>query len=199
MRASLDESAAAPGAQDKQATPMGGKGKGMELGAMGGASIDSGRVILAVPDISMVDFFREQFAMLPVPYELVPALGVDNTAALVQQAAGLGGCDFVLAHPEFLRDKSAGGIVNKMRMLGVRVAAFGWAPLGPMRDLIESAGLDGWLEGPSFGAGINQTNLVALISRMQNAKKMAMMNGMGRWRARMRTRVYGWTSGHVSK
>lgn len=40
----------------------------------------------------MVDFFREQFAQLSVTYELVPALGADNTLALVTQAQNLGAC-----------------------------------------------------------------------------------------------------------
>ena len=45
-------------------------------------------------------------------------------------------------------------------MMGQRVAAFGWTPVGPVRDLIESSGLDAWLEGPSFGNGINQQHLI---------------------------------------
>jgi hypothetical protein len=129
----------------------------------------------------MVDFFREQFAQLPVPYELVPALGADNTIQLVQQAQSLGGCDFVLMHPEFLRDRSPAGLLPRLKMMGQRTAAFGWAAIGPMRDLIEGSGVDGWLEGPSFGTGINQQALVSLINRMQQAKKMTMMGG--EWRA----------------
>ncbi|GFR44466.1 hypothetical protein Agub_g5727 [Astrephomene gubernaculifera] len=152
------------------------------MGGMGGVaggmpSIAPGRVILAVPDISMVDFFREQFAQLPVPYEVVPALGVDNTLQLVQQAAALGGCDFVLMHPEFLRDRSPAGLAGRLRTMGQRTAAFGWAQLGPVRDLIESSGLDGWLEGPSFGAGVSLQSLAVLIARMQQKKMAAMMGG----------------------
>ncbi|EFJ51427.1 hypothetical protein VOLCADRAFT_79664 [Volvox carteri f. nagariensis] len=143
-------------------------------------AISPGRVILAVPDISMVDYFREQFAQLPVQYEVVPALGADNAVQLVVQAAGLGGCDFVLLHPEFLRDKSSTSLPARLRSIGQRVAAFGWSPVGPVRDLIESAGLDGWLEGPSFGLGISLPNLASLVLRMQHARKMAaMLGGMG--------------------
>lgn len=54
----------------------------------------------------MVDFFRAQFAALPVAMELVPALGAENAVALAQQAMQLGGCDAVLVHPEFCRDRS---------------------------------------------------------------------------------------------
>ena len=55
---------------------------------------------------------------------------------------------------------SPNGLVNRLRMMGQRVAAFGWAPVGPVRDLIESSGLDAWLEGPTFGSGINHEQLV---------------------------------------
>ncbi|PNH09255.1 hypothetical protein TSOC_004141 [Tetrabaena socialis] len=178
VRASLGEGSpnGGEGGGDMAMQQSGAKA-GMEMGKMGGgrAAIESGRVILAVPDISMVDFFREQFAMLPVPYELVPSLGADNTLQLVQQAAGMGGCDFVLMHPEFLRDRAPTGLAGRLRMMGQRTAAFGWAPLGPMRDLIEGASLDGWLEGPSFGAGISQPSLLALIARMQQAVAKAGM------------------------
>lgn len=147
----------------------------IDLGDVQSSQISPGRVILAVPDISMVEFFREQFVQLPVAYEVVPALGADNTVQLVQQAAALGGCDFVLMHPEFLRDKSPNNLPTRLRALGQRTAAFGWAPLGPVRELIESSGLDGYLEGPSFGAGISLSNLTALISRMQQLRRMSMM------------------------
>ena len=46
-----------------------------------------------------------QFSQLPVPIELVPALGAENTVSLVQQASTLGGCDCVLVHPELLQDR----------------------------------------------------------------------------------------------
>ncbi|GIL89020.1 hypothetical protein Vretifemale_16924 [Volvox reticuliferus] len=156
----------------------GGIADGYSAAAATSASISSGRVILAVPDISMVEYFREQFAQLPVPYEVVPALGADNALQLVMQAAALGGCDFVLLHPEFLRDKGPSGLPGRLRAMGQRVAAFGWASIGPVRDLIESAGLDGWLEGPSFGSGISQSNLIGLVARMQQARKIAAMLGI---------------------
>ena len=49
-----------------------------------------------------------QFSQLPVPIELVPALGAENTVSLVQQASILGGCDCVLVHPEHLQDRRCG-------------------------------------------------------------------------------------------
>ncbi len=134
-------------------------------------ALQPGRVILAVPDVSMVDFFRQQFAALPAPIELVPALGLENTVALVQQALQLGGLDCVLAHPEFLRDKSPAGLVGRLHSGGQRVVAFGWSPMGPMRELIETSGADAWLEGPSFGTGINQQQLVATLVRAQQARR----------------------------
>ncbi|GLI59719.1 hypothetical protein VaNZ11_001663 [Volvox africanus] len=191
VRASLDNSGGDVGAAGSDGIGGGNHSSlqakgGMELAKMdaGGmadtasSSISSGRVILAVPDISMVDYFREQFAQLPVPYEVVPALGADNALQLTMQAAALGGCDFVLLHPEFLRDKGPGSLPARLQAIGQRVAAFGWSSMGPVRDLIESAGLDGWLEGPSFGSGISQPNLIGLVARMQQARKMAAMLGI---------------------
>lgn len=138
-------------------------------------SLEPGRVILAVPDASMVEFFRQQFSQLPAPVELVPALGVENCIALVQQALQMGGLDCVLLHPEFLRDKSPSGLVNCLHAANQRCIAFGWAPLGPMRELVETSGVDGWLEGPSFGAGINLQQLMAVLVRVQQFKKQQAM------------------------
>ena len=39
-------------------------------GTAGGAGLEPGRVILCVPDMSLVDFFREQFSQLPAPVEV---------------------------------------------------------------------------------------------------------------------------------
>jgi hypothetical protein len=68
----------------------------------------------------------------------------------------LGGCDFVLLHPEFLGDKSPADLVARLKMMNQRVCAFGWALAGPMRSQVESSGLDGWLEVPTFGTGVSQ-------------------------------------------
>jgi len=149
------------------------------MGAMGGAPLEPGRVILAVPDISMIEFFQQQFASLSAPIELVPALGAENTLALVQQAMGLGGLDCVLLHPEFLMDQSPNGMASRLKAAGQRVVAFGWSPVGPMRQLIEGSGLDGFLEGPSFGSGINLQQLASLVARMQQMRKMQQMQMMG--------------------
>lgn len=111
-------------------TMMSGGGQGQD------ASLEPGRVILAVPDISMVDFFRQQFASLPAPMELVPALGVENSLALVQQALQLGGLDCVLIHPEFLRDRTPNGLLPRLRAANQRVVAFGWAPVGEWRHKV---------------------------------------------------------------
>nr|AER58217.1 channelopsin 1 [Chlamydomonas yellowstonensis] len=166
VRASLD--------MDEDEEARTGKGKGA-----GATSLVPGRVILAVPDISMVDFFHDHFAHLGASIELVPALGVENTLLLVQQAMQLGGLDFVLVHPEFLRDRSQNGLVSRLKMTGHGVCAFGWVPSGPMREIIESAGVDGWLDGPSFGTGIDQEQLIELIGYMQAKRKFGMRFGGG--------------------
>lgn len=192
IRASLDGNPSSPEAENPvpaggPTSPTGAKiasgwetgkmgaGAGMGMAGMGGITLEPGRVILAVPDISMVEFFRESFAQLSVPYEVVPALGADVTVQLVQQAAMLGGCDFVLMHPEYLRDRGPMGLLQRLRMMGQRVAAFGWAPLAPERELIESAGLDGWLEGPKFGVGISPVSLQQLVLKMQAARRSGSM------------------------
>lgn len=42
-----------------------------------------------------------------------------------------------------------------------------------MRELIESSGLDGWLEGPSWGMPINPAQLTALLGQMQAQRRSA--------------------------
>jgi hypothetical protein len=56
-----------------------------------------------------------QFSQLPAPIELVPALGVENTLSLVQQASTLGGCDCVPVHPELLQDGRCGWKVCRVQ------------------------------------------------------------------------------------
>ena len=70
---------------------------------------------------------RLQFASLPVSVELVPAMGADALLQVAAQAQAFGGADCVLLHPEYLRDRSAGGVVARLKATGNRVAAFGWA------------------------------------------------------------------------
>ena len=108
---------------------------------------------------------------------MVPAIGADNITAMVNQAAMMGGCDCVLLAPDFLRDRSADGVVAKLRMMGQRVCAFGWMPSGPMRELIETAGLDGWVEGPGFGVGVNTQQLAGVLAAMQNKKRQMGFGG----------------------
>jgi hypothetical protein len=46
------------------------------------------------------------------------------------------------------------------------VCAFGWSAGGPAKDLIEGSGLDGWVEGPAWGAPINVPQLAQLLQQM---------------------------------
>ncbi len=98
---------------------------------------------------------------------------------ITQQAINLGGADFILLQPEFLQDRSANGLVARLKGAGQRVCAFGWGAASPARELIEGSGLDGWLEGPSWGAGLNAQQLLALVTQMQAKRKM----GAGGWGA----------------
>jgi hypothetical protein len=68
--------------------------------------ITAGRVVLAVPDASMVDFFQQQFAMLGAPIDLVPAMGID---ALIQVCIpGTPGPGYTL-HPLLRRCECSSG------------------------------------------------------------------------------------------
>lgn len=53
-----------------------------------------------------------------------------------------------------------------------RVIAFGWMAGGPVREIIETANLDGWVEGPGFGMGINQQQFASVLAAMQQRRKM---------------------------
>ena len=65
-------------------------------------------------------------------------------------------------------------------MANQRVCAFGYSSMGgPISMLIESSGLDGWLEGPSFGMGLNREALIQLLVRMQTIKRQLMMGESG--------------------
>ncbi|KAJ9529751.1 hypothetical protein QJQ45_014527 [Haematococcus lacustris] len=171
---------------------MGGTGSsGMGLGMVAKAieepaarvgPIDPGRVILCLPDAALVDFWRVQFSSLPASFEVYPSVGQDMAMQLVQQSLQLGGaqfCDFVLLSPDFLQDRSPSGLVARLKMQGMRVAAYGWQPAGQMRELVEGSNVDGFLEGPTAPHGINRTQFTTLVFRMQQLKKMASMAGMG--------------------
>ena len=58
-----------------------------------------------------------QVAAMDAHYEAVPAVGVETTVQLARLAPSLGGCDFVLVHPDLLVDHHApgGGIVQRLR------------------------------------------------------------------------------------
>ncbi|KAJ9529550.1 hypothetical protein QJQ45_013935, partial [Haematococcus lacustris] len=144
--------------------------------------LEPGRVILCMPDVALVDFWRLQFSSLPAPFEVYPAVGPDMTLQLVQQSLQLGGpsfCDFVLVAPDFLQNASPSGLVRRLKMMGMRVAAYGWQPAGPMRQLVETSNVDGFLEGPTAPHGVNRSQFSALVFRMQQLKKMASMAALG--------------------
>lgn len=131
-----------------------------------------GRIILAVTDFFIASMFQMQFQQLPrVTFgqiELVPAIGEETAIHLTQQAQLTGGCDFVLIHPEFLRNTGPTGLLARLRAMGARVCAFGPAT-GPMKDLIDASGIDAVIEGPP----LDPHQLERVISSMQMEKNMA--------------------------
>eukprot|EP00798_Chlamydomonas_sp_ICE-L_P024783 gene24783-10424_t len=149
----------------------------------GANAVQPGRVVLCVPDQSLAVFFQEQFSLMPAPIELHPALTPEACLQLVQQGMTVGGpmyVDYVLVHPEYLRDRSPAGLLSNLKMMNMRVCAFGWVHQGPHRELIEACGpaLDGYVEGPSFQAGFDPQQLMMLTARMQAQKVQMAMGGM---------------------
>lgn len=138
------------------------------------SNVGPGRIILSVTDFFIAQTFQQQFQQLPSStfgqIELIPAIGEETTLQLAQQAMMTGGCDFVLIHPEFLRNSN---LLSKLRGLGVRLVAFGPSQ-GPLRDLVDSSGVDGWVEGPP----LHPQQLERIIVKMQMDKKMQGL-GMG--------------------
>lgn len=103
--------------------------------------------------MQLVDFFRQQFASLPAAFEVYPAVGPDMCIQLAQQGLQMGGTsfvDFVLLAPDFLHNKSPAGLVGRLKMMGMRVCAYGWQPQGPLRDLVEGSNLDGFIAGEAL-------------------------------------------------
>eukprot|EP01023_Acetabularia_acetabulum_P067255 TRINITY_DN9231_c0_g1_i1.p1 TRINITY_DN9231_c0_g1~~TRINITY_DN9231_c0_g1_i1.p1 ORF type:complete len:554 (+),score=89.72 TRINITY_DN9231_c0_g1_i1:195-1856(+) len=139
--------------------------------AMMGASIEPGRVILGVPDTTMVDFFKQQFQQFAPAMDLVPAVGPQGIIQTVQQAMQLAPIDFVLMHPQFLQDQGPQSLLSVLQSQRQRVCIFGWGAASPYRQLIEQSSVDGYVEGPSFGTGINAEQLISLIRRMQDMRK----------------------------
>lgn len=89
------------------------------------------------------------------------------------QAANSGGFDFVLLHPEYLRDRTGGSLLTALRNNSVRIAAFGFEPSGFVRDLIQSAGITHFIAGPT-PQGVDMNMLAALTAQMQAANVAAM-------------------------
>ena len=82
------------------------------------------------------------------------------------QAFQNGGFDFVLLHPEYLRDRSGSGLLAALRQNGIKVAAFGWEPSGFVKEVIEGANVDGYIMGPGMD-GVDPNSLLMLVARMQ--------------------------------
>ena len=139
---------------------------------MGGPTVNPGRVILGVTDPSSVDVFNDAFAQLPASIEVVACMGPHNVFTTCQQAAANGGFDFVLLHPEYLRDRSGSGLLAALKQNGVKIAAFGWEPSGFVNQVRNEGskswgswlqGQRGWMEG-RMGTG---RILVSSPSRIQ--------------------------------
>jgi hypothetical protein len=98
-----------------------------------------------------------------------PAMNLD----FMLQAANSGGFDFVLLHPEYLRDRTGSSLFTALRNNSVRIAAFGFEPSGFVYDLIKSAGITHFITGPT-PQGVDLNILAALTAQIQAANIAAM-------------------------
>ena len=65
----------------------------------------------------------------------------------------------------------------RLRAMYQRVAAYGWTPTpSKARELIESAGVDAWIEGPAWGVPLSQAGLAGVLAMSQRARRA--MQGM---------------------
>ena len=101
------------------------------------------------------------------------------TASPEVQAAGSGGFDFVLLHPEYLRDRSGPSLLVTLMNNNCKVAAYGWEPQGFARELIEGAGIMHFIMGPT-AQGLDTNALTMLVAEMQNNAGGAMNSTHGR-------------------
>lgn len=104
--------------------------------------------------------------------DLVPAQGAPAIQQTVQNATSVGALDCVLMAPDYLQDQTPNGLLSTLKRSGVRVCCFGWAPTSPHRALIENSGLDGYLEGPALGVGVQIEQLKGMLARMQELRRM---------------------------
>lgn len=123
-----------------------------------------GSIILAVTDPMVLGFLQSEMSKMGATINVAPATGMVQLDTLLQK----GGFDGLLIGPEFLQQE---GIVphikNKYR---VPVYAYGYTKMGPNQQLIESSGVDGWVEGPSFGTPFDSEGLANAIGQMQKLK-----------------------------
>ncbi|KAG2498040.1 hypothetical protein HYH03_003801 [Edaphochlamys debaryana] len=137
-------------------------------------SLKPGNVIVAVPDLPMMPYFKRLFSLLPVNMQLLPAVGAANTLTLTERAAQEGSLDCVLIHPALLHESTFDrpNLATRVKMLGrQRVCAFGF-------DGSEGPGvgwmLDGWFDGPSGDETLDQEHLYQQpsLSQYQQAPSM---------------------------
>jgi hypothetical protein len=96
------------------------------------------------------------------------------------QAANSGGFDFVLLHPEYLRDRTGGSLLVALRNNNVKMAAYGYEPQGFARELIEGAGIAHYIPGPT-AAGLDMNLLGTLVATMQSSAVMGGIPVSSQW------------------
>eukprot|EP00191_Tetraselmis_sp_GSL018_P008177 CAMPEP_0177608700 /NCGR_PEP_ID=MMETSP0419_2-20121207/18620_1 /TAXON_ID=582737 /ORGANISM="Tetraselmis sp., Strain GSL018" /LENGTH=530 /DNA_ID=CAMNT_0019103425 /DNA_START=465 /DNA_END=2057 /DNA_ORIENTATION=+ len=143
----------------------------IEVGKAAVAPLRDGTVVVAASDPSTHDFFARELGKMDASIAAAPSADLQQLQNLLSK----GGVDGVLISPEFLQQP---GLVQALKhSFRTPVFAFGWSKSGPAREVIESSGVDGWLEGPAFGVSFEPANLRRVLLQMQAAQAPHTISG----------------------
>ena len=147
--------------------------KSMEFASVPAATIRDGSIIVAVTDQSILSFFQQEVDKLDATIRIISCMGMQQLDDALQK-----GADGVLLAPDYLQQP---GIVQhiKSNYRGIGMFAYGWGKTSPSRSVIETSGVDGWLEGPAFGSNWDAEKFEEAIGSMQDMKPPPAMNAFG--------------------
>eukprot|EP00210_Caulerpa_lentillifera_P007845 g7487.t1 len=138
--------------------------------------LSAGLIILGVKDASLIRYFQELFVGLHSQLTLMPVIG-SEAVKMTARSLNPASVDYVLLDAELVNDPV---LLNYLRgPCQLRVCGFGWALNSPHKEILEQAPLDGVLEGPSFGKGVNVNDLRNLTAEMQQMKVASRTNLLG--------------------
>ena len=146
--------------------------KSMEFANVPAAKIRDGSIIVAVTDQSILSFFQQEVDKLDATIRIISCMGMQQLDEALQK-----GADGLLLAPDYLQQP---GIVQhiKSKYSGIGVFAYGWGKTSPARSVIETSGVDGWLEGPAFGTNWDAEKFEEAIGTMQDKKAVMPMTSI---------------------